>query len=648
MMGKATVPRNLSISFSKTDTSKVLQTVKISGTRYPQFFTGSKFLYLDSSHLNTFQNQSIAAVLAIKSPVFIKSYGPGMLATPSFRGGNANHTAIIWNGFNIQNPMSGQVDLNNLPSFLIDNIDIQFGSQSVLFGSGNIGGTIHLNSGVNQKVGSHFRVLLGKGSYGSHTAGIKYVMVRTKWQIEQKVFLENAENNFAYKPINALYPQFGNAVNPNSLPTHYAENAQRKNIAWLQEFGFKINDKHKINARSWLQNNERNLPPTLHGANLNSWQKDETGKAMFEYIYKNKAYELQARYAYFIDALTFKNIQVKETYSLASSSTAFLDQFYLHKNIQWHGSVMLQQNKAQLREISNPWFQDKIALFSSIKFSHSDDKVKHQISGRQEWVNGGPIPFMPAYGIRYQVLQNLSLDANVSRNYRLPTFNDLHWPNMGNPALKPEFGWNQEISLHANQMIDFKTWKGSHTGKRAYFSGNITYFNKQIHNWIIWVPAGGNLSTPMNVYKVWSRGVEVAWNSRFRHKKNTEFIVGGMHDYTQTTNQESTLLNDASLYKQLIYTPRIKHQLHVQYNKNSFSLQYIYNYIGTRFVSSDHSNWLLPYQLHSINISKKWNWFKKEWQSQLFVNNLFNTSYQVMVNMPMPLINYQLTLNLKI
>jgi hypothetical protein len=30
------------------------------------------------------------------------------------------------------------------------------------------------------------------------------------------------------------------------------------------------------------------------------------------------------------------------------------------------------------------------------------------------------------------------------------------------------------------------------------------------------------------------------------------------------------------------------------------------------------------------------------------VNNLFNTSYQIMVNQPMPLVNYQLSLNLKL
>ena len=648
MAAWAAKPISFAMVASKIDTNKLLQAVKVSGTRYPQFYTGSKMLFLDSNQLNPFQQQSIAGVLAFKSPVFIKSYGPGMLATPSFRGGNANHTAIIWNGFNLQNPMNGQVDLNHIPSFLIDNIDIQFGSQSVLFGSGNIGGTVHLNNQINQQAGHHVHVLLGNGSFGTNLIGVKYNYGGAKWQIAQKLFVEHAENNFAFKPIDALQPNAGLAVDPNTLPTQYAENAQRKNKVWLQEFAFQISEKQHIQIRSWLQSHERNIPPSLHSVNQYAQQKDESAKLMFEYSIKQKAYELQARAAHFIDVISFKNNQIKESNSLASSTTAFIDQFYLTNKFQWHGSAMIQQNRATLREANTPWQEDKMALFSSVKIQLFNQRIKQQISIRQEWLNGTAIPLMPAYGASYKLSPNFYIDGNVSRNYRLPTFNDLHWPNMGNPNLKPEFGWNQELSIHGFKSINFKNYKGGYTGKSALISGNITHFNKHIHNWIIWVPAGGNLSTPMNVYQVWSRGFELSWQIRLRNRKKSEIIFSGMHDYTQTTNQASTLINDASLGKQLIYTPRIKHQMQVQWIKGNFSIQYLYNYIGTRFVSSDHSNWLMPYSLHSLNLSKNWNWFKKNWQTQILVNNLFNTSYQIMVNQPMPLVNYQLSLNLKL
>jgi outer membrane cobalamin receptor len=161
------------------------------------------------------------------------------------------------------------------------------------------------------------------------------------------------------------------------------------------------------------------------------------------------------------------------------------------------------------------------------------------------------------------------------------------------------------------------------------------------------MPKGGNFSTPMNVYEVWSRGIELGWALNLKMPKSN-IRIAGMHDYTKTTNESSALMNDASLYKQLIYTPRIKHTLQVQWEKGDYGVQYFFNYVGTRYVSSDHSNWLIPYSYSGVNLSKKWHWFGKQWQTQFLLQNLLNESYQVMVNQPMPLINYQLTLNLKI
>ena len=81
-----------------------------------------------------------------ESPIFIKSYGLGSLATTSFRGGSASHTAILWNGFNLGSPMNGQLDLSLVPVSLANNVSIQYGGAGALWGSGAVGGAILLNS----------------------------------------------------------------------------------------------------------------------------------------------------------------------------------------------------------------------------------------------------------------------------------------------------------------------------------------------------------------------------------------------------------------------------------------------------------------------------------------------------------------------
>ncbi|MDZ4666246.1 MAG: TonB-dependent receptor [bacterium] len=628
----------------QTDTSRVLQTIKILGLRYTNFYTGSKLSTLDSNSLGALQQQSLAGVLANQSHIFIKSYGPGMLATAGFRGGNANHTAVIWNGFSLQNPISGQLDFSTIPSFLLEGIAIQYGSQAALFGSGNIGGTIHLQTQNNSKV-SKLNVMLGMGSYGAKVAGIKYHLVGTNWQMQQKIFLDQTENNFAYKAVDALYPQVSAALKPSDLPTIRAENGQRNLLAWLQEFQFQRGLKHQLNVHTWLQKSDRHISPSVNAVNLHAQKIDETAKAMLEYKFKLQAYELQARYAFMLDGLSYKSDQLNETYSLSASSTAYLDQFYTKEKFQLQGSIMTLQTRAKLSESPDAWYQDKIALFGTFKYALFQHKLKQQLTLRQEWVNGAAIPLMPAYGVSYHLSPNIKLLGNIARSYRLPSFSDLYWPNMGNPNLQPEYGWNQEISITAEKYRHSKTIRGTISKNMVDASATLTWFNKNIHNWIIWLPAGGNLSKPMNVYQVWSRGAEFNWSFTLKSKKSSlEF--GGEHDYTISTNQSSSLGNDASLFKQLIYTPRIKHQWHIHWQKGNYAVQFFNHYVGTRFVSSDHSNWLMPFSYSGLNVSKNWHGFNKQLKTQFFINNLFNQSYQVMVNQAMPLVNYQITLNL--
>ena len=76
--------------------------------------------------------------------IYVKSYG--FLNTPSFRGTSILHTLISWNGIPINSSASGLTDLKLLPSNGFNNLGISYGGNSTIFGSGSVGGTIHLNN----------------------------------------------------------------------------------------------------------------------------------------------------------------------------------------------------------------------------------------------------------------------------------------------------------------------------------------------------------------------------------------------------------------------------------------------------------------------------------------------------------------------
>ncbi len=621
---------------NKADTSRLMHTLKVVGIRYPTLFTGSKLNLIDSSILQNYQQNSLANVLSNQSQIFIKTYAPGMLATPSFRGGNANHTAVIWNGFNLQNPMNGQIDFSTIPAFLLEQVAIQYGSPAALFGSGNIGGAIHIGTAKPSHKGLQTEIMTGIGSFGTYSSGVKLFLTQSNWSMQQKLFWQHAENDFTYKNVDLLQPQSTPISNYKSLPTARAENAQFSTLAWMQEFQFQIYPKLKFGIKSWLQKNERNIPAALNTANLNAKQIDETRKVTVDYQYKTGSYEMQARYGYFNDVINYSDNNNTPSISTSHNQVFFLDNFINKENYQIQGSVMTQNTKANLNTNNTNWFQNRIAIFGTFKWLWFDHHLQQQITIRQEWADEKAVPIIPAYGFNLALGKQFILFGNIAKSYRLPTFNDLYWPNMGNKELLPEEGWNQELSL-----------KHQTTYKKISFNSTLTAFNKNIQNWIIWVPNGGNLSTPKNIYKVWSRGLEYDWRIKF-NAGNIHYLLRGLHDLTIATNDASTIPNDASLNKQIIYTPRVKNMLQFSLQYKSLSFDYTFNYVGTRYVSADHSNWLNPFNYSGLNLGKVFTIKEKSIQGLFSLNNLFNQTYQVMVNRPMPLINYQITINIKL
>jgi vitamin B12 transporter len=621
--------------YTKGDSSRLLLPVHVKGVRYPGFYTGYKFLSLDSNTLLNHQLGNLSDVLAQSSNVFVKSYGPGMLSTPGFRGGNANHTAILWNGFNLQSALNGQTDLALIPSFLLESAVVQYGSQAVMYGSGNIGGAVHLQTDMETP---KLQFLLGGGSFGTYAVGLKSAEQLKKLFLVQKLYVQQAENNFTYYDEDLLQPH--SVQTANAAIKQRARNARMNAVAWLQEYQYAWNNKHQSSLRTWVQLNNRQLPQALQTPATNATQNDINVKLMLDHKYKVASNEIQGRFGYFHEELTYEDALNGKSESESDMQVLYLDYFKHFERSKWQVSGMAQHVQAGVNSIKTAEQfnrqQYRVALFSSYQWTWFNTKLQQQISGRQEWVDGAAIPFTPAYGFSLYLHKYLAIYGNVARSYRLPSFNDLYWPRMGNINLLPEQGWNEELSLQ---------WKK--VKKQTTLNLTATGYNKNIQNWIVWVPKGGGLSTPMNVYKVWSRGLELTWLYQFK-KGNFTYTADGLHEYNSATNEASQLLNDASIGKQLIYTPRLQHRagLAVHYKKSSIRLQY--SYTGLRFVSSDELNWLAPYKLFGVGLNQKIHVLKYTANLVFTCNNLFNTHYQIMVNRPMPLFNYQLTLNIQL
>jgi vitamin B12 transporter len=620
----------------QTDTSKVLPVVKVMGLRYPSFFAGSKFQLLDSNILFQYQQQNLSQLLAGQSQVFIKSYGPSALSTASFRGGNANHTPVLWNGFALQSPLNGQTDLALIPAFLLEGIAIQYGSPAVLFGSGAIGGSIHLQTQNKSLQGNHIKVMTGVGSFGIYSFGLKTQIEKKGWKFNQGFYRQQGKNDFSYHAANLLQP--GNLTISPELSR--ARHANFITHSYLQEVEGSIGKNHQLAMRLWWQEANRELPDFVGLSEVQGQQKDGQLRLMAEYKYKRNRYELNSRTGWFEDKIRYQDLFTGISNSSGKQLTQFIDQYWRGQNFEWLVGQMFQRMQGQAEVFQNNMpqsflnTQQRVAIFGSIKHQAFQKKLQQQLSLRNEWVDGQRAPLMPSYGLQWFVHKSTSILMNASRTFRLPTFNDLYWPQMGNKSLKPEIGYTYELSIK-NRFALSQTLTYQHT---------LSVYHKRINQWILWVPISANLSKPMNLHEVISKGFEWQWQLQ-KSMGKLNLFVAGLSDMNSCQPIRSELMGDSSLFKQLIFAPRIKHQLQLGANIKGLQCLYTWNYVGNRFTSSDNQNWLAPYKLHHVAVSYGLNLKNHAVSFQIGIQNLFNETYQVMVNRPMPLRNYQLSIN---
>ncbi|HLC84151.1 MAG TPA: TonB-dependent receptor, partial [Bacteroidia bacterium] len=281
--------------------------------------------------------------------------------------------------------------------------------------------------------------------------------------------------------------------------------------------------------------------------------------------------------------------------------------------------------------------QNRTALFGNYKIQSKRNFLAAVISGRQEFVEGKPVPFSGSLALEAKFLKCFIIRGNAAQHYRLPTFNDLFYKGeggLGVPDLKPETGWSEELSLINKYSFGIFSWELG-----------ATVFNRDINNWIIWQPVSSSIWSPKNLMKVWSRGVEYKLSIGIK-KNKFNFQLSGLYNYVLSTNEKSALANDETIGKQLMYVPIQNAQGNATVSYKGTSLSYTQVYIGYRYTLSDNSDYLKPYTIGNISLAQTFSFSTSKIKIFVQLNNIWQEAYQVMEYRAMPLFNYQVGLSL--
>lgn len=602
---------------AQTDTFHI-KVVNIEALRQQDATPGIKFENIDSISLKQFNTESLSDLLSSESGVTIKNYGPGSLASSTIRGGNANQTAVIWNGFNINNPMLGQTDLSVIPEFFADKISMQYGGGSAQWGSGAVGGAVLLNSANFFNNGVDAEVNIGAGSFGWLRQSFKTNYSNNRWIFNLKAFNDYSSNNF----------RFQNSI---TLEKQFQKHARTQGQGVLSEIVYRINKNGTLSIAAWLDKFNRQIPPVLNQTS-DAKQKDDNLRITSQWRQQLPKGELAVRAAWFNQDIYYsdslKNINAT---SKAKSLLAEAEyKFHLGKHREIHTGINNNYTTATADEYKKEAQLNSFALFIGESAHFFNNKLKPSVSFRKEFIDNKQAPFTWYAGGEIALFKNISLKLNAASVYRNPTLNDLYWQPGGNKNLEPESGKTGDIGLCLNEI---------NIAKNFYVKTEITLFNRKMKNQIIWLPENGYWSS-QNLNRTESKGIETKTNIRYNYQKWFA-ALNVSTNYIEATNEKARFENDASVGKQLIYVPMYSGNGSIAIGFDKLIVKYTIQYSGYRYTTTDNLEYLEPFWLHGFYAACSLTAQKIKFQLYFKINNLFDENYETIRNRPMPLHSYK-------
>lgn len=593
------------IILAQNDSITNLKEVVVSDKNLKNFSNTQSLQIINDSVIN--KNQaSLTSLLNYNTVIYFKENGLGMTSSASFRGTTSQQTVVVWNGININSQLLGQADFNTISTRGFTSIDVKAGGGSVVYGSGAIGGTIHLNNDL--KFSDTFKndLQIYYGDFNTLSAIYGLTAATKKISFDASFTRNSSDNDFKF-------------VGQEGRNT----NGQYYNNSLDLAFGYKINDKNSVKFYSQIYDGERHFSLTSPNATRTKYQDYNTRNlltwtSLFNKFNSNlKLAYITEHYNYFEDIQRdgFTSGGVKSfigkydvDYELSSKIKISTILDYTKNNGVGSG---IGKSSREIGGISILWKHDLT------------EKWNYETSARKEISDVYKSPVLFSVGSRYNFSDFYQLKFNFSRNYRVPTFNDLYWEGSGNPDLNPESSYQAEIG---NQF----TYKNLRL--------TLTGYTMKIKDMIRWLPNNSGNWSPVNTDKVSIYGAEalLAWRKNYNNH-TVEF--SGTYGYTISLDDNTD--------KQLFYVPYHKTTGSLSYYYKKLSAYYQIMYTGEIFTTSDNNPKYILDAYNVSNIGADYNFSKKNiFKIGLRTANVWNEKYEALPSRFMPGRNLTLYLNL--
>lgn len=574
-----------------------------------------------------------------QSPSIHFNIGSRGEASFNLRGFTSREIPILINGVPVYMPYSGSMDLFKINTEMIEEIKVNTGASSVLYGPNSMGGAINIITKTPKK-GLHLNLWNELGLKNNYYGGAT---------------LSYSKNNF-YLMFSPQYwysdgyimPKSGKDVIDNRAlieDKDLRENSQKKGYSTLVKLGYQ--NKKSSYELSWLHLNEnRGMPIELNNSRARYWKFPDWKKNNLTFISDNKLNKnLNIKNRIFYDSyynkldgykdidftkLKFNSIYDDYSYGFISNPKfEFLEINNLEFSIFYKHDIHREgEDKLSLSEYEK-YSMDTFSIASEYRLELEtlsliagisyDLNTTNQKDNKLKTLNS----INPQIKSIYWINDNYSLELSIAQKTRFPTLKELFSGyidrNIPNPLLKEESTIHYQAFFNANfEKINAKA--EFYYSDRKNMIENITISDKN---------ANQKIQQLQNIEKAHFIGTELSINT---NKLYNYFSLSASYNY-QYSYSKTLKDNKLPFQPENIFKTAITIYLPFK--------AYIYtdiSFIGEQYELDYKNNWLKIPSYSIINLKYEQNVYKdsnNKLMVYLKINNVLNSEIYTQNNFPL-------------
>ncbi|WP_426060301.1 TonB-dependent receptor [Hymenobacter sp. B1770] len=561
-----------------------LSDVQVRAVGPERFAVGSRRFELDSAVLAQYRGGNLADVLQARTPLILKSYGPGQLATIALRGTSAQHTAVLWNGLNIMLPTLGQNDFALLPVGANTGVSVQPGPAAALYGSGAVGGAVLLNNDPDWRPGSRGSAQFDAGSFGLLGGSLEARTTTSAVAVRVAASYREAQNNYSYVLREARGPVRYTLQNA----------ALRHQWSISPDVAWRVGTAGEVTAAAWLTDADREIQSGVNVVGSEARERDQSRRLVLGYRHVAARQQWAVRGAWFEDIINYRdrgtpsNSRVRTTQAQAEHTSALgargslrvgAEAQHFAALVGGYGSEIIAENRA--------------AAFALLRYDPRP-ALRFSANLRQAALPAGLAPLTPTVGLEWDLLpapvdtltnsliHQITAKASVARSYRAPTLNERYWLLGGNPLLRPESGFGSEAGLRHRLSWD----------RRTSLETELTAFRQDVDDWVQWLPmAGTGIWSPRNLRQVRSQGLEASTALRRRQGHYTGSAQLAYH-FTDTRKTQGSAADSDPVGVQLAFVPQHQASFSTDHHWRDWLASGTFVFTSFRYINASGTDFL--------------------------------------------------------